>query len=76
MYICEEFIDMGLEAVEPKMEWTSPLHRSVAVAICLNNPRITTLESLANNIKIVNSISKDEIGQTTYPDLLKMGCDI
>jgi hypothetical protein len=70
MYVFEEMIDLGLE--EGK-QWTSPLHKTVAQNLLLNNPRITTRDTLTECVNKINSIPKSEIRSFSFYDAFKLG---
>lgn len=71
MYIFEDMIEMGLEEGQ---EWSSEIHRIIAVEVCIQNPRITSLELLINNVRIINSIPVNEIRKVTFTNLSELGC--
>ena len=70
MYAIEEMIDMPLNEGE---KWKSDTHRLVASIISIGNPRITNADGLANNVRIINSLSHTKIVKVTVDDLEKMG---
>ena len=72
MYGFEEMIDMGLKGTD----WTSPDHRIVAVNACICNPNVTTMDDLRNNVKVINSVSQEEIRTVTGEQLVSRGCYI
>lgn len=71
MYICEDFIDLGMEE-----KWTSEDHKKVACNVCLCNPNVFTLEVLDKNRKIINGIPQEKIKTITTQDLLELGTTI
>lgn len=73
MFICEDMVDMGLNEGQ---EWSSDIHRAVSAAVCIGNPKVTTLDVLKNNVQIINTISENEIKKVSGFQLIEMGCDI
>ncbi len=72
MYAIESMIDMGLHGAI----WTSDIHRTVAARISICNPNVVTMDSLMNNVKIVNNLSDKDVREVTFADLSRKGCVI
>ena len=68
MYMLPDMIDLGFQHdEEPK--WTSEDHKTVAMNVCLCNPRVTTRDSLIDMVAKINKIPQERIRTVTLNDL-------
>ena len=69
MYLSESIVDDVA-----KSEWQSPVHRNVAMQICLGRSECSMMDVLIENIRIVKSLSDDECRKVTFAQLRERGC--
>jgi hypothetical protein len=69
VYLLEDFVDIGVVG-----EWKSPVHRNVAIAVCIARPECKTMEVLKANIAIVQGMTEEECLTATTADMVTRGC--
>lgn len=67
MYVFEGFVETARKNVGK--EWPSDAHRVVAENICLNNPKITTMDGLMEMVDRVIKIPAEKIRTITHAEL-------
>lgn len=71
MYAFDTMIDLALRDGQ---EWSSDIHRTIAVKACIANPAVRMMDTLRNNVNIINNIPHERIKEVTFQDLVDMGC--
>lgn len=68
MYMFETMIELT------KTEWKSALHKQWAVAVCIGNPAIRTLDEMKANVNRIQELTDDEIKTATVGTMVRIGC--
>ena len=72
MYAFESMIDLGLKNAGFK-KWKSDWHRVVAVNMCIGNPAVKNMDTLIENVKLIQAVPNDKIRKLTVMEAIKMG---